>query len=127
MAPSKMGYLGVAVLGVAVLGTAVLGVAVLHRPLTHSFSPAVVRRPAHLSEHHKAWQSQVHVAVSYSQIRYLGVAVLGVAVLGTAVLGVAVLGTTVLHRPLTHSFSPALDCAPLIYQSIPKCSSREPN
>ncbi len=42
----------------------VLGTAVLHRPLTQSFSVAVVRRPAHLSEHPKAWPSQVHVAMS---------------------------------------------------------------
>ena len=60
-----------------------------------------------------------------SLMGYLGVAVLGVAVLGTAVLGVAVLGTAVLHRTLTHSFSPAPVCAPLIYQIIPKHGSRK--
>ena len=38
-------------------------------------------------------------------------------------LGVAVLGTAALH-PHTHSFSPALACAPLIYHSIPKQQSR---
>jgi hypothetical protein len=42
----------------------VLGTAVLHHTLTHSFSPALACRPAHLSEHPKAWQSQVHVAMS---------------------------------------------------------------
>ena len=101
-----MGYLGVAVLGVAVLGTAVLmlgvavlGTAVLHRTLTHSAQ--WFWRPVHLSEHPKAWQSQVRVAMSEPDGKYLGVAVLGVAVLGTAVLG-----TAVLHRTLTHSAQP---------------------
>jgi hypothetical protein len=38
-------------------------------------------------------------------------------------LGVAVLGTAVLH-PYTHSFSPALACAPLIYHSTPTRQSQ---
>ena len=54
--------LGVAVLGFAVLGTTVLGTAVLHRTRTHSAQPWF--SAFHLSEHPKAWQSQVRVAMS---------------------------------------------------------------
>ncbi len=87
-------------------------------PYTHAFSPAVVWRPAHLSEHPKAWQSQVHVALPQPDGTSRCPSLMGH--LGVAVLGVAVLGTAVLHRTLTHSFSPALVWRPARLSEHPK-------
>ena len=112
--------LGVAVLGTAVLGVAVLGTAVLHHNLTRSARPwlaphsSITASQSSSRKPNQRWPKQD-----------------GIPWCGRAGHRRARDRRAGRRRardrraaPHTHSFSPALACAPLIYQSIPKQQSQ---